>query len=370
MLSLVAEAVAAGARETEACAICRISPRTLKRWRANVEDGRRGPKTSPANRLSEEERANALRLCNSPAYRDLSPNQIVPLLADQGIYVASERTLYRLLHAAGQARHRGRARPRSTTKPKEHVASAPNQVWSWDITYLRSRIRGAFFFLYLVVDVYSRKIVGWEVHDDERADLSADLVECACEREQVSPGSLVLHADNGGPMKASTMLATLQRLGVAASFSRPNVSDDNPHSEALFRTLKYHRTFPAKPFANLEDARRWVEGFVAWYNNEHLHSSLRFVTPAARHQGLDAGLLAKRHAIYVAARTKNPGRWSRRTRKWMPVGPVQLNPTSERGHRHRRKDQADPVVTWGKRARGAGRAACLETPNSLELQAP
>jgi transposase InsO family protein len=325
-LELIADAVTAGARESRACAVVGISRRTLERWKATPDDRRRGPRSAPANRLTDDERAAVLRVCNAPEYRDLSPNQIVPLLADKGIYIASERTIYRVLHAEGQMKHRSRARPRSVRKPKEHVAYAPNQVWSWDITYLRSTVRGAFFYLYLVVDIYSRKIVGWEVHEDERADLSAELLEHACAAEGVMPGALALHADNGGPMKASTMLATLQRLGVAASFSRPGVSDDNPYSEALFRTLKYHRAFPTKPFADLASARRWVAGFVAWYNHEHLHSALRFVTPEARHRGLDKAILAARRAVYLAAQALAPERWSRDTRNWSRVGPVRLNP--------------------------------------------
>ena len=327
IITLVAEAVAAGANERKACVVVGLSWRTLDRWKTNLEDRRRGPKSAPRNRLSDAERAHVLRTCNSKPYRELSPNQIVPLLADQGTYLASERTMYRLLHEQGLMRHRARSRPPSARKPPEHVAIAPNRVWSWDITYLRSRVRGMFFYLYLVVDVFSRKIVGWEVHDDERADLSAHLVASACADENVEPGELVLHADNGGPMKASTMLATLQRLGVAPSFSRPHVSDDNPYSEALFRTLKYHRTYPMNPFATVEDARRWVTRFVAWYNDEHLHSALRFITPSDRHMRRDRRILGARHLVYAAARDARPDRWSGRTRNWKSVGAVHLNPT-------------------------------------------
>lgn len=305
ILEWIAEATAGGARRSEACRVVGISSRTAKRWSGNLVDGRRGPKSAPANRLSIDERAALLHACNSPPYRDLSPNQVVARLADDGIYIASERTMYRVLHEHGQLKHRVRSRPRALVKPPERLATGPNQVWSWDITYLRSRVRGTFFYLYLVVDIFSRKVVGWEVHDDERSDLSAALIERTCDAEQVDPGSLVLHADNGGPMKGSTMLSTLQRLGVAPSFSRPNVSDDNPYSESLFRTLKYHPTYPTRPFEHLHDARAWVERFVAWYNSTHLHSALRFVTPAARHAGLDADLLARRHAVYVAAKRSN-----------------------------------------------------------------
>jgi transposase InsO family protein len=267
-------------------------------------------------------------VANSPEFRDKSPRQIVPTLADRGEYVASESTFYRVLHEEGQMQHRERARPRTSTKPKEHIARAPNQVWCWDITYLRSSVRGAFFYLYLIVDIYSRKIVGWWVAAEESMDIAADLIERVTREQNVPEDSLVLHADNGGPMKGSTMLATLHRLGVLASFSRPRVSDDNPYAEALFRTLKYRPGYPRKPFESIEAARAWVAGFVAWYNGEHLHSAIRYVTPNDRHGRRDVGILAGRHSVYRAAYARTPRRWTRQTRNWTPVGPVALNPVN------------------------------------------
>lgn len=333
ILSLVNEAVATGAGFDRACEVVGVAGKTVKRWREQNggEDLRHGPKTPPAHRLSDEERRRVLEVVNRPQYRDLSPKQIVPLLADgEKQYVASESTIYRILRAEGLLAHRQRSRPPASSKPKAHVARGPNQVWSWDITFLRSPIRGAYFYLYLVVDVWSRKVVGWEVHEQERADLASDLIERTMREEHVDPDQLVLHADNGAPMKGSTMLATLQRLGVAASFSRPSVSDDNPYSEALFRTLKYRPTYPRKPFASLQHARAWVERFVRWYNTEHLHSGIRMVTPQARHEGRDVAILAGRHAVYVDAKKRNPRRWTGRTRNWRPVGAVYLNPVHDR----------------------------------------
>ncbi len=181
-----------------------------------------------------------------------------------------------------------------------------------------------FYYLYLIVDVYSRKIVAWTVHDEERAQLAAELATEACYREGVVPGEVVLHADNGSPMKGATMLATLHQLGIVASFSRPRVSDDNPFSEALFRTLKYRPEYPDQPFTGLGAARAWVERFVDWYNNEHRHSALRFVTPVQRHDGHDRALLAERHEVYQCARETHPERWSGHTRNWEPAGPVSL----------------------------------------------
>lgn len=331
ILALVDEAVAAGAREERAGEVIGVAARTLARWRAEGggEDRRQGPGAPPAHKLSEEERQRVLDTANSVAYRDLSPRQIVPLLADDGQYIASESTFYRVLREAGQLAHRSHARPVRAHKPKEHVARGPNEVWSWDITYLRSAVRGAHFYLYMAIDVYSRKIVGWEVHLEESATLAARLVQAAIHDERADARRLVLHADNGGPMKGSTMLATLQRLGVVASFSRPGVSDDNPFAEALFRTLKYRPGYPSKPFATIESARAWVQGFVAWYNGEHLHSGIRFVTPEDRHAGRDKAILARRHDVYTQAKERTPQRWSGPTRDWSPIGPVFLNPVKQ-----------------------------------------
>lgn len=330
MLELLDEAVAGGARLGKACELVSLSIRTVERWRRadGGEDGRVGPLSASPNQLSDAERQAVLEVANSPEFRDKSPRQIVPTLADRGEYIASESTFYRVLHAEGLMRHREPSRPRKSRKPEEHVAHGPNQVWCWDITYLRSRVRGAFYYLYLIIDIYSRKIVSWNVASEESMDLAADLIECATREHQVPMNALVLHADNGGPMKGSTMLATLHRLGVLASFSRPRVSDDNPYAEALFRTLKYRPGYPRKPFESLEAAKTWVAGFVAWYNAEHLHSALRYVTPDDRHGGRDAEILAKRHVVYRAAYERTPRRWTRETRDWSPVGAVALNPTT------------------------------------------
>lgn len=328
ILELIDEAVAAGARLFKACELLGISVRSTERWREDLDadDKRAGPLTEPSHKLTEAERKSILEVSNSPEFRDKSPRQIVPLLADRGVYIASESSFYRVLHEEGQMQHRGRARPRKSNKPKEHVATGPNQVWCWDITYLRSSVRGAFYYLYLIVDIYSRKIVGWWVDDEESMDIAADLIDRVTREQNIASDALVLHADNGGPMKGSTMLATLHRLGVLASFSRPRVSDDNPYAEALFRTLKYRPGYPRKPFVSLDHARAWVAGFVAWYNDEHLHSAIRYVTPNDRHARRDPRILAGRHRVYKAAKARTPRRWTRQTRNWTPVGAVALNP--------------------------------------------
>ena len=189
-----------------------------------------------------------------------------------------------------------------------------------------------YLYLYLIVDLYSRKIVAWQVHDRESAEYAAALATEACFLEQVSPDQVTLHSDNGSPMKGATMLVTLQKLGVIPSFSRPSVSDDNPYSEALFRTLKYRPEYPQKPFRDLLEARTWVAGFVQWYNHEHLHSAIQFVSPNDRHAGCDKAILTQRHAVYQAARARHPARWSGATRNWEPTGEVALNKNNDSRH--------------------------------------
>lgn len=331
ILDMIDTAVDAGARRAQACQVVGLADRTVERWReADVgDDGRVGPRTRSANAFTVAERAKVLAVVNSPEYRDLPPKQVVPRLADSGSYIGSESTIYRILRDEGQNTHRGRAKPRTIRKVEEHVARAANQVWSWDITYLLSSIRGRFFYLYLVEDVWSRRIVGFEVHEEESMAASAALVRSTCTAEGVDPAGLVLHSDNGGPMKGSTMLATLRQLGIVPSFSRPSVSDDNPFIESLFRTLKYRPEYPHKPFETIEDARAWVTAFVDWYNTEHRHSGIRFVTPDERHDGRERAVLANRVRVYEQARRKNPNRWSRGTRNWSPAPAVFLNPKRE-----------------------------------------
>lgn len=329
-LTTIKEAVKSGATLAKASKAAGICARTVQRWRAHPTNGdqRVGPHTIPKNKLSAAERKHVLDLVNCQEFRNLPPKQIVPRLADMGIYVASESTVYRLLRAAGQLTQRGAARP-ATRRPKiEHVAWRPNQVWSWDITYLRGPVRGSFLYLYLVVDVFSRRIMGWDVRSEESMEHAAALITRTCAMNGVDPKGLVLHSDNGGPMKGATMLATLQWLGIVASFSRPSVSDDNAFSEALFRTLKYRPGFPSKGFASEEAAAAWVTQFIAWYNGEHRHSGIKFVTPDERHSAREGKVLAARAELYERARAARPERWTRATRDWSAAGEVRLNPSA------------------------------------------
>ncbi len=330
VIVLLEEAVTAGARQHQACKVLGLSARTLQRWQAGeaVSDDKRPQRDyQPPHKLTEIERAEVLTVANSAEFGHLPPSQIVPRLADQGRYLASESTFYRLLHEADQLKHRRSERPAQTrTKPRAVCATAPNQLYSWDITYLPTCIKGQYFYLYLFLDIFSRKIVGWQVYEAESSALASDVLRDLYQREGIQPGQVILHSDNGSPMKGATLLATLQRLGVMPSLSRPSVSNDNPYSESLFRTLKYRPDYPLQAFADLTAARQWVAGLVEWYNHEHRHSSIRFVTPAQRHAGLDNELLTLRKALYEAARSRHPKRWSSSTRNWQIVQAVHLNP--------------------------------------------
>ncbi len=329
ILALIDEAVQAGARQAKASTVVGLSSRTLQRWRdtSSAGDQRSVRIQRPRNRLSQAQRQRILSMVNSREFGHLPPSQIVPRLADRGIYLASESTMYRVLRAADQLAPRGgERRATSRTKPRALTATAPNQVYSWDITYLPTTIKGQYFYLYLFLDIFSRKIVGWQAFESESGEHAGDLLRDICRREAVGHHQLVVHSDNGGPMKGATMLATLRELGVASSFSRPAVSNDNPYSESLFKTLKYRPQYPCRPFSNLLAARTWVERFVQWYNTEHCHSAIRFVTPAQRHNGQDSALLQQRHALYEAAPTRQPQRWTGKTRNWSRIDAVELNP--------------------------------------------
>lgn len=318
-----------GCRKSIACKTLGLSLRTIERWEKypHVPDSRQGPKNGPPNKLSEQERKRILEVINMKEYGSLSPCQIVPKLADQGEYIGSESTIYRLLKENTMLCHRGNAKQRVPyRKPASCIATEPNQVWSWDITFLSTSIRGKFYYLYLIMDIFSRKIVGFRVHEDQTAENAAMLAKEVYASEKINGKKIKLHSDNGSPMKGSTMLVTLQKLGVVPSFSRPSVSNDNPFSEALFRTLKYWPEYPSKPFESITQANQWVTGFVRWYNTMHLHSGIKFLTPESRHIGKEGKIIEKRQKVYEIARLKNPIRWTRNTRNWVPDTEVLLNP--------------------------------------------
>ena len=290
--------MAAGATAARVAERMAISLRTLQRWRRQFAgdgdggDRRKGSVRHVAHRLSQQERQQILAVCNKPQYASLPPAQIVPALADQGAFLASESSFYRVLHAHQQVQRRGRARPPQQPRPvPRRRADGPSQLWSWDITYLPTSVRGVWLYLYLVVDVWSRTIVAWDVQDREDATLEVRLEE----------------------------------LGVLRSFSRPRVSNDNPYSEALFRTAKYRPDYPSRPFAGKEEACQYAAAFVEWYVHEHRHSAIRFVTPQQRHSGQAAAICHQRTLVNEQAHQRHPRRWSRSVRCWQQPAVVWIN---------------------------------------------
>ena len=329
----IARAVIAGVTIDAACQFIGISSRTYQRWRSEdspKEDQRPLRNIDAVNQLTQAEKEVVLVTINADEFANLSPSQIVPILADRGQYLCSESTMYRLMKSTHQLAHRRAERPaKKRHKPRALTATEPNMIYSWDITYLSTTVKGQYYYLYMVMDVFSRKIVGWQVYDKECAQYASDLMKDICQREKIRAGQVVLHSDNGASMKASTMLATLQSLGVATSFSRPAVSNDNPYSEALFKTLKYRHDHVLNAFETLFEARTSVTKLVHWYNNEHRHSSIQFVTPEQRHTLNDIDLLKRRDVLYQNAKLQNPERWPGETRNWKRKNVVYLNPEKE-----------------------------------------
>ncbi|MFC4876671.1 IS3 family transposase [Microbulbifer halophilus] len=332
LLQYFDDAIAGGATRYKAAELMELSQRTLKRWRetdGSVSQDQRpeAERVEQLHQLTTEEEAAIVSTCNLPEYQSLPPSQIVPLLADQGVYLASESSFYRILKKHRQLNHRGRTQPaRKVPEPTSFTATGSNQVWSWDISYCPSVVRGQHWYLYLILDIYSRKIVAWEVHEAESGELAKQLVERALLRERCWHKPPVLHSDNGAPMTSYTLKARLAELGMLMSYSRPRVSNDNPYSESLFKTVKYCPKWPAKGFNSLQAVREWMLVFEHAYNEQHLHSGINFVTPASPHRGEDLERLAHRKSVYERAKRLNPRRWSGETRNWDATGSVSLNP--------------------------------------------
>tara|TARA_Y100001933_G_C18962147_1_gene548608 strand:- start:43 stop:1107 length:1065 start_codon:yes stop_codon:yes gene_type:complete len=331
-VELITEAIEAGACQYKACEVLSISERTYTRWKnaKTFEDQRPfAERKPPRNKLSEEERQQIIEVATSKTYKSLPPSQIVPRLADEeNRYIASESTIYRVLKEYDMQHHRGRSSKPVTRPISTHKATGPNQVWMWDITWLPAFVKGFYYYLYLILDLFSRKIVGWEIWPVESSENASILVKKAalsegCIHNEVP---LILHSDNGSPMKGASLLETLNKLGITSSKSRPRVSNDNAYAESVFKTCKYRPDYPYKGFSSIEHAREWVLEFVCFYNYKHRHSGINYLTPHQRHSGLGQEILNNRKMVYQAAKEKNPNRWSRDTRNWSINDEVWLNP--------------------------------------------
>lgn len=332
-VELIQEANRNGARLSKACEELGISVRTYERWisQGEVKKDQRplALRPEPRNKLTTEERQKMLEIVKEEKFADLPPSQIVPKLADEGLYIASESSFYRLLREESMQHHRGRSKKPVHRIPETHIATAPNQVWTWDITWLRGPVIGLFYRLYMIIDLFSRKIVGWEVWETETAEHAEELIKKAVVNEKIQGRPLILHSDNGSPMKASTFQATLEALGIQKSYSRPRVSNDNPYSEATFRTLKYRPEYPEYGFETVEKSREWTAELVDWYNYDHYHSGINFISPHQCHTGQFINVLNQREKVYEAAKQKHPERWARSTRDWSPHQSVALNPVKK-----------------------------------------
>jgi putative transposase len=260
-------------------------------------------------KLSSLEEENVLETLNTEQFSEMAPGEIYATLLDEGRYLCSERTMYRILARNGQNTIRRQAEPRDRVKP-ELLATRPNELWSWDITKLKGPAKWTYFYLYKIIDVFSRFVVGWMVAHREKASLAQDLIAETCLRQEIVPGALTIHADNGSSMKSVTVGQLLVDLGVTKTHSRPHVSNDNPFSESAFKTLKYRPGFP-KQFGAIQDARQFCEDFFQWYNREHRHSGIAMLTPHSVHYDTYEECLVKRSTTLVGAYMEHPERFVR-----------------------------------------------------------
>lgn len=299
---------------TTACQVLNV-PRSS---RYRVQRARRHPKQETpassnqrprsARALSDEEKDEVRNVLNSQRFQNQSPREVYATLLDEGEYLCHWRTMYRVLDEHKEVRERrNQLRHPTYTKP-ELLATGPNQLWSWDITKMRGPATWTYYYLYVMLDVFSRYVVGWLLAERESADLAKDLTIAACTKQQIEPGQLTIHADRGGAMIAKSMTMLMSDLDVHKSHSRPHVSDDNPYSEAQFRTLKYSPGYPDR-FGSLPDARQWSQGFFTWYNQEHHHTGLNLLTPADVHYSRAEEKLAQRQVVLGGAYTAHPERF-------------------------------------------------------------
>ena len=299
------------------------------------------PRPTPARALSVEERGEVLAVLNSEAYQDQAPREVYAALLDSGIYLSSWRTMYRILAEDGKVQERRNQLRRPNYTRPELLATAPNQLWTWDITKLRGPVRGRYYYLYVIIDVFSRYVVGWMLAEQESASLAQELIAQSCASQGIQPDQLTIHADNGGAMTAQSVAQLMQDLRVNKSHSRPHVPDDNPFSEAQFKTLKYNAAFPGE-FSALIDARQWLEAFFTWYNHEHHHTGIGLFTPAAVHTGQAVSVQQQREAVMQHAYAAHPERFV----KGAPILPplptaVWINPPRQAGEPITPSDQCN-----------------------------
>jgi len=308
------------------CTHIGVSQRTIQRWNLyGVNDKRKGAEKQVVRKLTEQEREKIYGVACSEEYKDMNPHEVYNSLLDKGIYLASESSFYRILRERGAVTHRRETKEgTSRKKPDELKATAKNQVWMWDITWIKTGVQGLYYYAYVIEDLFDRSIVGWAIYENESDEHAKELFAQVTRKENSYPQ--FVHSDNGNAMKGITLVAFYYRLGIVPSFSRPRVSDDNPYIESFFKTLKYTCGYP-KFFSSIDHARKWFADFIDWYNKNHMHSGLQYVTPFQKRNGEHHVIFASRNGVIAEAKQKYPARWGKRaTRKYLVPASEVLNP--------------------------------------------
>lgn len=322
-----------------ACEALNVNRASFYRARAPHSDGAQSMRPRPPLALSGEEEQHVLNTLHSERFMDCSPYQVYATLLDEGVYLCSIRTFYRILERHHEVRERRNQRSHPSYEKPELLATAPNQVWSWDITKLKGPAKWTYFHLYVIIDIFSRCVVGWMVAHREATELAKRLIADSCARHDIQEDQLTLHADRGSSMTSKGVEQLLVDLGVTKTHSRPHVSDDNPYSEAHFKTLKYRPDFPAM-FGSLEDARAFCGKFFDWYNYDHYHSGIALLTPASVHDGQAGEVVLQRNQVLQAAFERNPLRFKNTLPAAQPVpSAAWINPPTKSAHEEGNQSQ-------------------------------
>ena len=311
------------------CRYIGVSSRTIQRWnKSGIDDRRKGAEKKVPRAFTKAEREYIYKTTCSDEYKDMNPHEIYNSLLDKGIYLASESTFYRILREHKALEHRSECRGgTSKKKPDELTATEKNKVWMWDITWLKTDVKGIYHYAYVIEDLFDRSVVGWMIFENESDEHAKELFKAACEKEHAHPD--FVHSDNGEPMKGITLVAFYYTLGIVPSFSRPRVSDDNPYIESFFRTLKYRTEYP-KFFTSLDHARTWFADFIDWYNNRHMHSGLQYITPMQKRTGEYISIFNNRNIVIQNARAAHPERWGKRAARKYEIRVAEvLNPVKK-----------------------------------------
>jgi putative transposase len=291
-----------------ACQTLGVPRSTFYRVRQPKHDPK--PRPTPERALKPEEKEQVLQVLNSEQFQDSAPREVYATLLDEGKYLCSWSTMYRILKEHQLVRERrDQLRHPTYTKP-ELLATAPNELWSWDITKLRGPVKWTYYYLYTILDIFSRYVTGWLIADCESASLAKQLIAETCAKQGIDLDQLILHSDRGSAMTSKTVALLLATLGVSKSHSRPHVSNDNPYSESQFKTMKYRPDYPDR-FGSIQDARAWARPFFQWYNHEHHHSGLGLLTPATVHYGQAQAVIGQRQQVLQAAYAAHPERFVR-----------------------------------------------------------